>query len=104
MKFNNKLLLIAALFVLALPLVFTGNAGAMYQSDGALENGTTGGWIAPNDVVCVVGLHSDGTMDIDSTIHNDRDCEARLVSVTAVTSGDTLANVCGTGTKNTAGI
>ena len=89
--------------VLALFFGFSGQAGAMYMSDGAVQNGTTGGWTAPTDGICVLGLHTDGTMDVDTTITNRRDCQARLVAVTAVTPGDTLANVCGNASKNTAG-
>jgi hypothetical protein len=45
MKITTKLLLLAAFIVLALPLVFTGNASAAtYNPDGLVLNGTTGLW------------------------------------------------------------
>ena len=74
MKLNNKLLLIAALFALVLPLVFTGTAGAKYMGDGAVQNGTTGGWNLPTDFVCIVGIHADGTLDIADGVTSSRNC------------------------------
>ena len=73
MKSKTKLYL-AAFLVIALPLVLTGNAGAGYFQDGAVQNGVTGGWITPNDMVCVVGVHADGTLDIADGITNSREC------------------------------
>ena len=72
---NNKtrLLLLAAFIVLALPLMFSGIASAMYMEDGARPTGT-GGWQIPTDMVCIVGLHADGTLDIADGVTNSRDC------------------------------
>jgi len=74
MKLKTKLLYLAAFLVIALPLVLTGNAGAKYLADGAVQDGVTGGWITPNDMVCVVGVHTDGTLDIADGITNRREC------------------------------
>jgi hypothetical protein len=52
MNLRTKLLLTAACIVLAIPLIFTGNASAIkYNPDGAVLNGTTGLWEMP-DVFC----------------------------------------------------
>src|SRR5208337_61657 len=100
---NRKHIMIL-IAIVALAIVPIGSAWAMYMADGAVQNGTTGGWTAPSDGICVLGLHADGTMDVDTTITTRRDCQARLVAVTAVTSGDTLKNVCTNSSKNTAGV
>ncbi len=94
---------------LAMIFAFGSNGAAMYMADGSAPNGsltnpTNAGWNLPHDGICVLGLHADGTMDVDTTITNKRDCDARLVTTTAVTSNDTLANVCGNSSKNTAGV
>jgi hypothetical protein len=41
MKLNSKLLIIAAFIALVIPLVFMGNASAMYTGDGATHDATT---------------------------------------------------------------
>jgi len=101
-KFKFQLLIVA--LALAIPLMLVGTASAKYQSDGAVQNGTTGGWITPYDGICVLGLHADGSLYVDTTITTARDCQARLVAVTAVTSNDLLSNVCVKGASNTAGV
>jgi hypothetical protein len=73
MKMKNRLLLIAALFVLALPMIFAGTASARYMDDGAAP-ATTGGFVTPNDMVCIVGVHQDGTLDVADGVTNARDC------------------------------
>jgi len=73
MKITTRLLIIAALFALVLPLVFTGTTSAKYMDDGAVPDGL-GGWKTPNDGICVVGLHADGTMDVAAGITSKRDC------------------------------
>ncbi|HXQ21133.1 MAG TPA: hypothetical protein VN812_05625, partial [Candidatus Acidoferrales bacterium] len=60
-----------------------GAASAKYMWDGAVQDGTTGGWTQPSDGICVLGVHADGTMDVDTSITNKRDCDARMVSVIA---------------------
>ncbi len=81
---------------------FAGHAGAMYMGDGSVQSGTVSNWTAPTDGTCVLGLHADGTLDVDTTITTKRDCDARLVSVTAV--GTASSSSCTTSTKNTAGV
>jgi hypothetical protein len=73
MKLKTKLLYLGAFFVLALPLIFTGTASAKYQSDGSVPNGT-GGWVTPNDMMCIVGVHADGTLDVADGVTSARDC------------------------------
>jgi hypothetical protein len=74
MKLKTRLLCLAACLVIALPLIHTGNARAGYMKDGAVQNGVTGGWVTPNDMVCIVGVHPDGTLDIADGITNSREC------------------------------
>ncbi len=74
MYVKKNLLLWVAVFALALPLMFVGTASAKYQSDGAVAD-PVGGWIAPTDGICVVGLHADGTLDVADGITNKRDCD-----------------------------
>ena len=104
MHCKKNLMLLLAVFVLALPLIFTGTASAKYYGDGATQNGTTGYWNKPTDGVCVLSIDASGNMVIDNTITNKRDCDARLIAVTAVASNATLANVCGKTGQNTAGL
>jgi Doubled CXXCH motif (Paired_CXXCH_1) len=74
MKLKTTLSYLAAFLVMALPLLLIGNAGAGYLKDGAVQNGVTGGWVTPNDMVCIVGVHPDGTLDIADGVTNARDC------------------------------
>jgi hypothetical protein len=74
MKHTVKLFCQTAFLVVALPLVLIGNAGAGYLKDGAVQNGVTGGWVTPNDMVCIVGVHTDGTLDIADGVTNRREC------------------------------
>ena len=104
MKQKHLMTLLSVVALIVSSFMIAGNVGAMYQSDGAVQNGTTGGWTAPDDGICVLGLHADGTMDVDTTIKTARDCQARLIPVTAVASNDTLANVCGNSSKNSANV
>ncbi len=73
MKPRTKLLCLTALLI-ALPLILSRNAGAGYLKDGAVQNGATGGWVTPNDMVCIVGVHPDGSLDIADGISNSRGC------------------------------
>ncbi|MEK6528274.1 MAG: carboxypeptidase regulatory-like domain-containing protein [Nitrospirota bacterium] len=91
MKITSKLLLIAAYFALAISLMFTGNAGAKYMSDGAVPDGS-GGWITPNDMVCIVGVHADGTLDVADGVTNARDC---IYLQTGTMNGGTPFNLTG---------
>ncbi|HEY2988918.1 MAG TPA: hypothetical protein VGL11_14395 [Candidatus Binatia bacterium] len=75
MKLKSKLLYPAAFLVIASSLIIlTGSAGAGYLTDGAVQNGVTGGWITPNDMVCIVGVRTDGTLDIADAVINSREC------------------------------
>jgi hypothetical protein len=85
MKQKQLMILLSIVALVFSSFMITGNAGAMYQSDGAVQNGTTGGWTAPTDGICVLDIHPDGTLDVDATITTKRDCDARLVAVTGVT-------------------
>ncbi len=80
MHVNKKLMLLVAVFALALPLMFTGIASATYLSDGATQDTSgTGGWALPNDMgACVTGISSTGAITVDSTITNRRDCLAKI--------------------------
>ncbi len=125
MKQKRLMILMSIVALVISSFMMIGNAGAMYQSDGAVQNGvvaadgihltatnangTTGGvtfsnWIAPSDGICVLSIDASGNMVTDPTILTKRDCDARLVSVTAITSNDTLANVCGKTGSNTSGL
>jgi predicted CXXCH cytochrome family protein len=74
MKLKTKLLYLAAFLVIALPFVLTGNGGAGYLWDGAVQHPTNGGWITPNDMVCIVGVKPNGDLDIADNVTNSRDC------------------------------
>lgn len=91
MKLKTKLIYLAAFLVIALPLVLTGNAGARYMSDGAVQDGVTGGWITPNDMVCIVGVHTDGTLDLAPGITNSRECIYYNTGLTGMTMTDVTA-------------
>lgn len=101
---KTKLLYIATFLFLAIPLFMTGIASAMYMDDGGVQHATNGGWVTPTDGICVLSLDMSGNMVTDPSITSSRDCQARLVSVTATTPNDTLAHVCGTTGLNTAGV
>lgn len=72
--------LMAALALAAGVAMSAGTASAKYMSDGAVQQGTTGGWIVPSDGVCVLGVDTAGNMTIDGTITTRRDCDARLIT------------------------
>jgi predicted CXXCH cytochrome family protein len=74
MKLKTKLLYLAAFLVIGLPFVLTGNTGAGYLWDGAVQDPVTGGWITPNDMVCIVGVKPNGDLDIADNVTNSRDC------------------------------
>lgn len=106
MKPKTRLLYLATFLVIALPLVLTGNAGAKYLKDGAVQNGVTGGWITPNDMVCVVGVRTDGTLDIADGITNRRECiylnkgtmnGGTSFDLTTMTTSDQCTKATGTG-------
>jgi hypothetical protein len=81
--FLRQALQVAALSLFVLPL--TGRAGAMYMPDGTKPDGA-GGYMNPNDGVCVIGVKPDGTMKIDASITNFRDCAAYTTGLTGMTT------------------
>jgi hypothetical protein len=106
MKLKTKLLYLAAFLVIALPLVLTGNAGAGYLTDGAVQNGVTGGWITPNDMVCIVGVKPNGDLDIADGVTNSRECiylnkgtmnGGTPFDLTAMTTSNQCTKATGTG-------
>jgi hypothetical protein len=67
--------LVAALAVAACVALSAGVASATYMPDGSTPNGTTGTWNLPTDFVCVVGLHTDGTLDIADGVTDRHTCQ-----------------------------
>jgi hypothetical protein len=95
MYVKKSLMLWLAVLALALPLSLAGTAGAMYLSD-ATKVVSAGTYTNPNDGMCVIGVAADGTMLIDTSIKNNRDCSAYtrnangaldLTTMTTATSG-----------------
>ncbi len=67
--------LIVMLSLLLMPLLYAGEAGALYPPDGTKPDGS-GGYMIPADGMCVIGVKLDGTMLVDWSIANYRDCVA----------------------------
>jgi len=61
-----------ALAALSVVLLQVGVAGALYPPDGTKPDGA--GYMNPNDGMCVIGVALDGTMLVDWSITNARDC------------------------------
>jgi predicted CXXCH cytochrome family protein len=107
MRRKSKLLFLAAFLAIAFPfLLLTGESRAGYMSDGAVQNGATGEWITPNDMVCVVGVHPDGTLDIADGVTNSRQCiylnkgtmnGGTPFDLTSMTTSDQCTKATGTG-------
>jgi predicted CXXCH cytochrome family protein len=96
MKLRTKLLHLAAFLVIALP-VLTGNAEAGYLTDGAVQHPVNGGWITPNDMVCILGVHTDGTVDLVPGVTNGRQCIYYNTGLTGMNPIDvTGTSTCGT--------
>ncbi len=98
MNLRTKLLYLAAVLVIALPLVLTGNAGARYFKDGAVQNGVTGGWITPNDMVCILGVRTNGNLDIVGGVTNSRECIYYTTGLTTMNPVNVTSVVDGGGT------
>src|SRR5262245_37022686 len=83
--------LAAALVALSL----AGNAAAYYTPDGSKPNGP-GAYRVPGDGICVIGVRPDGTMLVDWTIRNARDCVAwtRSADGTVDLAGMTTQAAC----------
>jgi len=67
MKQRGKLLLIAVVCALMVPLILAGTASAKYVGDGIVQNPTTGAWEIPDYGQCVTTIKSDGTFVTDAT-------------------------------------
>lgn len=83
----RTLLAAAVLSLLVMPLLCAGPTRAMYPPDGTKPDGS-GGYINPGDGVCVIGVAADGTMLVDASITNFRDCTAWTKSTPPVPSID----------------
>ncbi len=72
-----------AFILLVIPFAFgVSTTWAVYLSDGASQNGNTGGWNLPEDMGrCVTAIAADGTMIIDETIKSRPVCISRIFSV-----------------------
>ena len=73
---SPKAPLLAVLSLLVvLPFVLAGESAALYPPDGLKSDGM-GGYMNPDDGMCVIGIKVDGTMLVDWSITNARDCAA----------------------------
>ena len=92
---RGRLPLAAALVALSL----AGNAAAYYPPDGTKPNGP-GAYTNPGDGMCVIGVKPDGTMLVDWSIKNARDCAAwtRSADGTVNLAGMTTQASCQSGT------
>jgi predicted CXXCH cytochrome family protein len=95
MKLKTKLLYLAAFLVIGLPLVLTGNAGAGYYWDGAVQHPDNGGWVTPNDMVCIKGVHTDSTLDLVPGVTNSRQCIYYNTGLTGMNPVDVTATHAG---------
>ncbi|MFZ2197265.1 MAG: cytochrome c3 family protein [Thermodesulfovibrionales bacterium] len=79
MKLKNKWLYVIAFILLVIPIAFSvSTTWAVYLSDGASQNGNTGGWNLPADMgQCVTGIAADGVWTVDETIKSRPDCISR---------------------------
>jgi len=66
---------VGVMIVLVLSLACAGSAWGYYPPDGTKPDGM-GGYMIPGDGMCVVGIKLDGTMLVDWSITNSRDCVA----------------------------
>lgn len=74
---KTKLWVSAVLLALLLSVTFlTGNAAAVYVSDGAVQNGVTGGWDVVEYGACVTGIDATGNMIVDTSRTSRADCIA----------------------------
>ena len=66
---------LVATLLATLPLLAAAPASALYPPDGLKPDGS-GGYMNPADGMCVLGIKMDGTMLVDWSITNARDCVA----------------------------
>ena len=100
--------LVTALTVLVM-LLATGPVGALYPPNGAKPTGDSADpYMNPDDGMCVVGVAADGTMRVDWSITNARDCVAYTTGLGTMTGVDiTTSSTCGalgTGLCNTSAL
>jgi hypothetical protein len=81
MHVNKKLMLVVAVLALALPLMLVGTASAIYRSDGAVQDVTTGVWEVADPGQCYV-KDSATTGHIDPTGTTRTLCRAIISTVT----------------------
>ena len=99
MKFKPQLFISAAFVALVLPLLFAaGIASGMYQQDGTIQTGSSPvAYSNPSDGICVTGLNRDGSMVINTSINNNRDCVSYTNGLTGLQAVNVTAqNICGT--------
>ncbi len=82
MYVKKKLILWAAIFALAIPLLLVGTASAEYRSDGAAQNATSGAWEIADPGQCYV-KDSAITGHTDSSATGRTACRAIISSVTS---------------------
>jgi hypothetical protein len=97
MKQSKKLLLLAVLGALVIPVLFAGTATAKYVGDAAVQSATSGGWVLPADKgFCVTGIKRDGTMLVDLSVGNSRpDCIAKIFPAYTTSAACLLADKAG---------
>ncbi len=88
---NKSRALYSVASAVALLLLLAGTAGAGYFWDGAVQDGATGGWVTPNDMVCIVGVRPDGTLDIAPGVTNSRECIYYTSGLTSIPMPDVTA-------------
>jgi hypothetical protein len=97
MKIKNKLLLLVVFIALALPLIYSGTASAIYTADGLVPsgNGLTN-WKIKDPGTCVLGVQANGTVTTGAQT-NLADCiavvypEATSAACVAFTNTDSGA-------------
>lgn len=82
---SSTRLRVAAACLLVLPLLYVGPAEADYPPGGMKPDGV-GAYMNPDDGMCVVGIKLDGTMLVDWSITNARDCVAYTTGLTGMTT------------------
>jgi PKD repeat protein len=82
---KNKLRFVTAACLLLMLLAYVGPAAADYPPGGMKPDGS-GGYMNPDDGMCVVGVKLDGTMLVDWAITKARDCVAYTTGLTGMTT------------------
>lgn len=91
-----KAQLIATLSFVLMPLLYAGQAGAMYLNDGTVQV-SPGVYDNPGDGFCVSGITTAGTMTVVPGITNFRDCAAYTTGLNGLVATDvTSRSTCPT--------